>query len=201
MKNSFIIGFLFICGILVGQININWQVIPVQNLMQYTLYLLMLFVGLSFGSDPRLQEILRSANLKLFLVPLTTIAGTFLGIMIYNLVFHSINTTDAYAIGAGFGYYSLSSILIAEFSGSDIAVIALLANVLREIITLLFAPLIVRYFGKIAPIASGGATSMDTTLPVIVNSSGKDYLIMSLLNGIMLTILVPIIISFIYKGI
>lgn len=201
MKNSFLIGFLFICGILVGQININWHAIPVHYMMQFTLYLLMLFVGLSFGSDPRLKEILRSANLKLFLVPLTTIAGTFLGIMVYNLVFHLISPRDAYAIGAGFGYYSLSSILIAEFTGNDIAVIALLANVLREIITLLFTPLIARYFGQIAPIASGGATSMDTTLPVIVKTSGKNYLIMSLLNGIMLTLLVPIIISFIYRGI
>ncbi|MCK4921608.1 MAG: lysine exporter LysO family protein, partial [Bacteroidales bacterium] len=72
-------------------------------------------------------------------------------------------------------------------------------NVTREILTLILAPILVKYFGKIAPITSGGATSMDTTLPIIVKVSGKEYLIMSLLNGIILTISVPFIIGFIYN--
>ncbi len=159
----------------------------------------MLFVGLAFGSDPRIREILKSAKPRLLLIPLTTILGTFIGIALYTFFFKEIPARDAFAIGAGFGYYSLSSILIGEFSGSEIAVIALLSNVTREILTLILAPILVKYFGKIAPITSGGATSMDTTLPIIVKVSGKEYLIMSLLNGIILTISVPFIIGFIYN--
>ena len=199
MKGSLIIAFFFFAGIILGQLNLNWESVPVHDLMQYSLYLLMLFVGLSFGSDPKIREILKTAKLRLLLIPLTTIVGTFLGIALYTFLFNQIPGRDAFAIGAGFGYYSLSSILIGEFSGSDIAVIALLSNVIREILTLILAPFIVKYFGKIAPIASGGATSMDTTLPVIVKTSGKEYLVMSLFNGIVLTILVPFIISFIYN--
>ena len=199
MKGSLIIAFFFFAGILLGQLNLNWETVPVHDLMKYSLYLLMLFVGLSFGSDPKIREILKTAKLRLLLIPLTTIVGTFLGIALYTFLFNQIPGRDAFAIGAGFGYYSLSSILIGEFSGSDIAVIALLSNVTREILTLILAPFIVKYFGKIAPIASGGATSMDTTLPVIVKASGKEYLVMSLFNGIVLTILVPFIISFIYN--
>lgn len=199
MKSSLIIVFFFFAGIILGQLNLNWESVPVHDLMQYSLYLLMLFVGLSFGSDPKIKEFLKTAKLRMLLIPLTTIVGTFLGIALYTFLFNQIPGRDAFAIGAGFGYYSLSSILIGEFSGSDIAVIALLSNVTREILTLILAPFIVKYFGKIAPIASGGATSMDTTLPVIVKASGKKYLVMSLFNGIVLTILVPFIISFIYN--
>ncbi len=199
MKSSLIIAFFFLAGIILGQLNLNWESVPVHDLMQYSLYLLMLFVGLSFGSDPKIREILKTAKLRLLLIPLTTIVGTFLGIALYTFLFNQIPGRDAFAIGAGFGYYSLSSILIGEFSGSDIAVIALLSNVIREILTLILTPFIVKYFGKIAPITSGGATSMDTTLPVIVKASGKEYLVMSLFNGIVLTILVPFIISFIYN--
>lgn len=200
MKNSLIIAAFFIAGILTGLLDVNWEEIPVDKLMQWTLYLLMLFVGLAFGSDPRIRDILRSAGFRLLLVPLTTIAGTFAGIFLYTLFFHYLRPVDAYAIGAGFGYYSLSSILIAGFSGGEIAVIALLANVMREILTLLLSPVLVRFFGPLAPIASGGATSMDTTLPVIVKVSGKEYLVVSLVNGIILTILVPVIISLLYSG-
>ena len=44
------------------------------------------------------------------------------------------------AVGAGFGYYSLSSIFITEYKGPELGTIALLSNITREIITLLFAP-------------------------------------------------------------
>jgi uncharacterized membrane protein YbjE (DUF340 family) len=63
--------------------------------------------------------------------------------------------------------------------------------------TLLLTPLFVKYFGKLAGIMSGGATAMDTTLPIITRYSGKDYAIISLFSGIVLTILVPVIITFI----
>lgn len=81
--------------------------------------------------------------------------------------------------------------------GETLGVIALLSNVMREIITLLFTPVFARYFGKLAPITAGGATSMDTTLPIITQYVGKDYAIVSLFNGVVLTILVPFIVTFI----
>ena len=78
-----------------------------------------------------------------------------------------------------------------------LGVIALLANLSREIITLIFAPLFVRLFGKLAPIASGGATAMDTTLPIVARFSGKEYAIIAFFSGIVLTVLVPILVPFI----
>jgi uncharacterized membrane protein YbjE (DUF340 family) len=40
---------------------------------------------------------------------------------------------------------------------------------------------------------------MDTTLPVITKYSGKEYAIISVFSGVVLTILVPPIITVIYK--
>ena len=40
---------------------------------------------------------------------------------------------------------------------------------------------------------------MDTTLPIISNASGKEYAIPSLVHGIVLTILVPFIVTFLLK--
>jgi uncharacterized membrane protein YbjE (DUF340 family) len=78
-------------------------------------------------------------------------------------------------------------------------VTALLSNILREIITLLATPILVLYFGKLAGIASGGATSMDTTLPVITRYSGKEWSIIAVFSGVVLTILVPFLVTFILK--
>jgi uncharacterized membrane protein YbjE (DUF340 family) len=71
---------------------------------------------------------------------------------------------------------------------------------MREIITLLAAPLFAIYFGKIAPISSGGATSMDTTLPIISKVSGKEYAMVSLFHGIVLTILVPFLVTLVLSS-
>jgi uncharacterized membrane protein YbjE (DUF340 family) len=78
-------------------------------------------------------------------------------------------------------------------------VIALLSNVMRELATILMAPLLARHFGKLAPIASGGATSMDTTLPIITRCVGAEYAMVSVFSGIVLTVLAPILITAILR--
>jgi len=59
------------------------------------------------------------------------------------------------------------------------------------VITLIGSPVLSKYFGKLAPIASGGATSIDTTLPIITRYSGKEYAVIAVFSGTVLTIIVP----------
>ncbi len=199
MKSSLIIVGFFLLGILAGKLGIFPSDLSFEQLTMYILYALMLFIGLSFGSDPRLPEILKSLSFKIILLPISTVIGTFIGIILYNFLIPGIGLKDSLAIGSGFGYYSLSGVLITKFSGEAMGTLALLVNIIREIFSLLFAPILSKYFGMLAPIASAGATSMDTTLPIILKSSGKEYLISSLLHGVVLTILVPFLIALIYK--
>ena len=99
------------------------------------------------------------------------------------------------AVGAGFGYYSLSSILITESKGAALGTIALLSNIVREIITLLLAPLLARWFGSLAPISAGGATSADTTLPIITRVSGDEFAIVSVYHGFVVDFSVPFLVT------
>jgi len=62
--------------------------------------------------------------------------------------------------------------------------------------TLLGAPLMVRWFGKLAPISSGGATTMDTTLPIITRTAGQDLVIVSLFHGFVVDFSVPFLVTF-----
>jgi uncharacterized membrane protein YbjE (DUF340 family) len=157
----------------------------------------MVLAGVGIGADRKSWLVIRTINIKIFLVPAGIIAGTLIGVTICSLFIPSLQLREVLAVGAGFGYYSLSSIFISELHSEALGVVALLSNILREVFTLLLTPLLVKYFGKLAGIASGGATSMDTTLPVISKYSGKDYAIIALFSGVVLTILVPFLVTFI----
>ena len=104
--------------------------------------------------------------------------------------------TDSLAVGAGFGYYSFSSIFIADLRGPELATIALLCNVMREIFTLLAAPLVARWCGPLAAVSIGGATTFDTTLPVITQAAGRPYAVVSIFHGCALDFSVPFLVTF-----
>jgi len=199
MKNSLIIVGFFVLGILAGIYSLLPEALLKNDLSAYALYVLMFLVGMGIGADKKAWEVLKSARLKIILVPLTVIIGTLIGVAFISIFLKDISLRESLAVGAGFGYYSLSSIFISQIGGKTLGVVALISNISREIITLLGTPLLLRYFGKLAPIASGGATSMDTTLPVITKFTGKEYAVISVFSGIVLTILVPFLVTFILK--
>ncbi|MBN2047332.1 MAG: LysO family transporter, partial [Anaerolineaceae bacterium] len=47
--------------------------------------------------------------------------------------------------------------------------------------------------------ASAGATAMDTTLPVIQKHAGKEYTLIAVYSGVILSLSVPILIPLIFS--
>lgn len=197
MKSSLIIVGFFICGIMGGLFSLVPEFLQNKDLSNYVLYGLMFFVGVNIGTDKNGWSIIKKVKFKILLVPLSVITGTLSGVAFISVFIKEISLKDSLAIGSGFGYYSLSSVFITKLAGSVLGVVALLSNIMREIAALLLAPLFVKYFGKLAPIAAGGATSMDTTLPVITKFSGMEYAIIAVFNGTVLTIIVPFLVTLI----
>ncbi|MFV0522822.1 MAG: lysine exporter LysO family protein [Mangrovibacterium sp.] len=196
MKGALITLAFFICGILVSINGIVHDFFLENDLSSYALYVLMTLVGISLGMDKSALNILKKVNIGLLLVPVSIAIGSVIGAGIAYCII-SEPFREGMAVGAGFGYYSLSSIIISNNYDPILGVIALLSNIIRELFSLVAAPILVKLFGKLSPIASAGATSMDTTLPIISQYSGKDYVVVSLFSGIILTILVPILIPLI----
>lgn len=199
MKNSLVILCFFAVGVLLGLFGKLPSAVVKTDISTYVLYLLMFLVGVSIGGDGKIFSVLKEMNVKILLIPLSVITGSLAGAALISLLIYDVPVKEAMAIGSGFGYYSLSSIYITELRGETLGTIALLSNIMREIFTLISAPLLVKYFGRTAPIAAGGATAMDTTLPVITLYSGRDYAIFAVFSGIVLTIAVPILITLILK--
>jgi len=196
MKGSLIIVGFFILGVIAGYLG--WLSIDAAGFdISFTaLALLMLCVGIGVGSDLGALKSLRSLDSRLLLLPLVTIIGTLLGCALIAVFMPWRSLSDTLAVGSGFGYYSLSSIFITQYRGPELGTVALLANIAREIITLLGAPLLVRFAGPLSAISAGGATSMDTTLPIITNVSGKEFVILSIYHGFVVDFSVPFLVTF-----
>ncbi|MDE6335960.1 MAG: lysine exporter LysO family protein [Muribaculaceae bacterium] len=196
MKGSLIIVGFFILGIVFGRLG--WLEIGSFgfDVSFVALAMLMFCVGIGVGSDLGALRNLRTLDSRLLLLPLVTIIGTLAGCLLLGLVMPRREIPEVLAVGSGFGYYSLSSIFITQYKGAELGTVALLANISREIITLLGAPLLMRLAGPLAPISSGGATTMDTTLPIISNVSGKDFVILSIYHGFVVDFSVPFLVTF-----
>ncbi len=199
MKSSIIILISFISGVLLAVFKLAPGWLASGYLSFFALLFLVFLVGTAIGSDSSALQIIRKINCKVLLVPLVVITGSIGGSALFSIFFYHLSIGQAMAVGAGFGYYSLSSIIISQMGNHQLGVIALLANVFREIFTLVAAPFIVRYFGKLALVTTGGATSMDTSLPVIVKFSGKEFAIIAVVSGVILSFIVPVLIPLIFR--
>ena len=196
MKGSLVIIAFFLLGILCSVFRIVPATLTESDVSWYALALLMFLVGMTIGSDSGILKKFRSLPPRLMLLPLLTIAGTLAGSAAASAVLPSRPLAHCLAVGSGMGYYSLSSIFITESVGAELGTVALMSNILREIATLLLAPLLLRLFGPLAPITSGGATTMDTTLPVITRTSGERFAILSIFHGFVTDFSVPFLVSF-----
>lgn len=196
MKGSLIIVGFFAMGVLAGLFHIAPSETANSGISFYALCALMFCVGLSVGNNPQTIKNFRSLNPRLAFLPVMTILGTICASALVSVLLSNRSAADCMAVGAGFGYYSLSSIFITEYKGAELGTVALLSNIMREMITLLCAPLLVRWFGNLAPISAGGATTMDTTLPIIARYAGQEFAVVSIFHGFVIDFSVPFLVTF-----
>lgn len=203
MKGSLIVVAFFVLGLFVGHNGClpSWFMSSQTSFV--ALCALLLFVGMGIGLNPNMMRDIKSLSPRLALLPLVTILGSWMGAVVAYVVmssdlctlFQQRSLTSCLAVDSGFAYYSLSSIFITEYRGAELGTIALLANIVREMITLLLAPMLAKRFGPLAPITAGGATTMDTTLPIIAQASGQKYVALSIYHGFVTDFSVPFLVT------
>lgn len=201
MKNNLIVLAIFGIGCLAGA---GFQ--PEADMHNWSLcilYALMLQVGIGIGSNRSLQQELKKLSPKMLLVPAATITGTLAFSAAASLLLSQWSVFDCMAVGSGFAYYSLSSILITQFKepsiglqlATELGTIALLSNIIREMMSLVGAPLIRKYFGQLAPISAAGVNSMNVLLPSITHCSGKEVMPIAIFHGILIDLSVPFFVN------
>lgn len=107
------------------------------------------------------------------------------------MLFPSYLLKELLAVASGFGYYSLSCVIITEKYNATLGAVALLSSISRELMALLLARPFAKIGGNLAPICAAGGTSMDTTLPFIVKATAPEYSVVCIYHGVVITLFVP----------
>jgi uncharacterized membrane protein YbjE (DUF340 family) len=167
-----------------------------DSITNTTLYVLLFMVGVQMiQSNTDMISVFK--NPISILLPIGTVAGSLGASCLIPLV-SEVSLFESLSIASGFGWYSLSGVLIAELGDPILGSVAFLSNLFRESIAFLMIPLLASYGKKHAAISVGGATSMDVTLPIIEKSCGAAFVPLSLAHGILLTLIVPFLVPLFY---
>ena len=162
------------------------------NLM--ILYLLMFSVGISIGMQRGIFSKIKEYHIKIFIIPIGTILGSLLGGVICALL---LNMPIGYgtAITSGLGWYSLAGVTIGNLVSAEMGSIAFMSNLMREMFSFLIIPFLAVHLNYYTCIASAGATSEDTTLPLMLKYTNEETVVLSVFHGVICSLMVPVLIS------
>jgi uncharacterized membrane protein YbjE (DUF340 family) len=164
------------------------------NLYEIMLYVLILIIGIDLGLNFKPHELKRLGR-RAFLLPAETMVGSLLGGLAASTLL-GIGVKWGLAVAAGCGWYSLTGPLIGQYS-AIYGALGFLANLTREVMTVIFYPLVSRRIPKEAAVTMGGATTMDTTLAVMTKFGGREITVVAFVHGFVLTAVVPFILPLI----
>ncbi|QEM82773.1 lysine exporter LysO family protein [Halomonas binhaiensis] len=159
-----------------------------ETLSEWVLYLLLALIGCQLrNSGMPLRQILLNRHGLVIAVTLalSSLAGGLLAAPLLDL-----NWNEGLAMASGFGWYSLSGILIGDHLGPLLGGVAFFNDLTRELLAFILIPLVIRRHAPLA-IGYGGATSMDFTLPVIQQHGGVACVPIAVVSGFLLSLLSP----------
>lgn len=161
----------------------------------WILYLLMFCVGISVGMHHGLLESIRKHNIKILVIPLGIIVGSLLGGIVCSFLTQT-PLNHGTAVACGLGWYSLCGVTLTNLVNAQLGSIAFLSNLMREMFSFFSIPWISRHLNYYSCIAPAGATSEDTTLPMMIRYTNEETVVISVINGVICSAVVPILISF-----
>lgn len=189
---TFKIILAVVIGIFTGKFFVGEAVGLISSFMDIGLCALLFFVGIDIGKNKDVLKQIKEIGVKAISTPILVALGSIVGAIFCGILF-DYNINESAAIGAGFGWYSLSAIIIAPYS-SELSALSFMTNVSREILAIISIPFVAKYIGYNEAVAPAGATAMDTTLPIISKATDGKTAIIAFVTGLILSILVPILV-------
>lgn len=185
--------FALAAGVWSGQSLPDAFLTVVEKSSDGILYVLMFTVGVSVGANRVVIRKLREMDLRACLTPLGVILGSLAG-GAFCCLLTRFTIWETAGIGAGMGWYSLSGVLLGDLYGADAGAAAFLSNLMRELFTFLLAPAVMKRLNSFSGIAMAGATSEDTTLPILMRGSSEEVAVYAVINGVLTSAAVPVLI-------
>lgn len=185
-------------GMVVGYVFFDVSAKPIlDETLMIALDCMGFVAGVEIGSNRQLlKRICTPKNMALAVaLPVGTVVGSFGGAYLSHFV-TGLSIYESILVGSGLGWYSLSSVVISTMHSTELGAIAFLANMLREVSSFVLIPLLARVpHGNLLTIAPGGAGTMDSLLPLVIRAAGMQAGMFSFINGLILSLLVPLFLS------
>ena len=188
---------LQLCGVVLIGFLIGLSGLPflqhATEASEYTLIFLLFLIGIQLRNNGMtLRQIV--LNRRGMMVAVVVMVSSLLG-GIFNTFILDLPLKTGLAMASGFGWYSLSGILLTESYGPVIGSAAFFNDLARELLAIMLIPGLVRRSRSTA-LGLCGATSMDFTLPVLQRSGGVEIVPAAIVHGFILSLLVPILMAF-----
>lgn len=185
-----------VLGVLAGLAPL--ELAPVDFLVAHSdwvLFALMFFVGISVGGSKGLIGKIKQYHVRVLIIPFGIVVGSVAGGLIAAALC-GFSLPVGGAIASGLGWYSLAGVMLTQIAGAQVGSVTFLANLLRELISFFIIPWIARHLNYPTCIAPAGATSEDTTLPMMIRCTNGETVVLSVVNGVICSALVPVLIEF-----
>lgn len=188
---------LKLCGVVVlgfalGLTGMNF-LIHATDASEYTLIFLLFLIGIQLRNNGMtLRQIV--LNRRGMIVAVLVVASSLVAGAI-NAFILDLPIRTGLAMASGFGWYSLSGILMTESYGPVIGSATFFNDLARELVAIMLIPGLVRR-SRSAALGLCGATSMDFTLPVLQRSGGLEMVPAAIVHGFVLSLLVPLLMAF-----
>lgn len=179
-----------IAGLIIGRLT---HIELPGNTVEIVLYSLVLLVGLDLSKEKIEKRFLKD----IVGVIISTIVGTLAFAFVLSF-FLPLKKMETIVAASGFGWYSLSAVLITNSYSAYIGSISFFANVLRELIAIIISPFGLK-FSRYGTISVAGATSMDTLLGIIATYSDRETALVSFGHGFVISLLVPVFVNIFLK--
>ncbi|MEA1962207.1 MAG: lysine exporter LysO family protein [Bacillota bacterium] len=155
--------------------------------------LVLICIGIGASLKNALNMMLESGRgmLCYIVVPILITIGSLTGGLLAGVLLGD-NLVDSAAISGTMVFYSFGAAIVSQQGGYDAGVLTLLSNLMRELLTFVVGPILAR-FSNLAPIAVGGASTLDVTLPVIKQNLDEKFTVLAIYNGIVLSLMVPLL--------
>lgn len=183
-------------GLLFGYLFLDTGVKDMLDLILMSALDVMIFIaGIEIGSNRGILKRICNVHSALLAlaIPLAVACGSICGALLLGHI-AGLSAYDSLLVGGGLGWYSFSSVVISAMYSTEIGTVAFLANMMREISGFFLIPLLVRVH-KFLALAPSGAATMDSGLPVVIKYTNLHVGMYSFINGLMLTLIVPVLIS------
>ncbi|WP_337127486.1 lysine exporter LysO family protein [Proteus terrae] len=188
---------LQLCGVVVVGFFVGltgWSIFHyASHASQGALIFLLWLVGLQLrnsGMSPKQILINRRGTTIAVVMGVSALAGGALAAYLLGLPMKM-----GLAIASGYGWYSLSGIVLTDAFGPVIGSTAFFNDLMRELAAIMLIPIIVNRYRNTA-LGICGSTSMDFTLPVLQRSGGVSIVPAAIVHGFVLSLITPILMAF-----